>query len=138
MVRGTALVATVARAVELTGRTTLPNLEAGGELDLTDILLTASDAIYDRLTADGIDPTDLSNAEVFERPVAWHFLALLAAQGFLSEEGQAQETFERLMGLSDRYYEQFSKPLLANVNNRARPQEPIPYVKNIRPDALFG
>lgn len=138
MTRGTALVATVARVVELTGRTTLANLEIEGDLDLEDVLVTASDAIYDRLTADGIDPTKLSNQEVFERPVAWHFLAILATHGHLTNGSESpQESFDRLMALSDRYYEQFARPLLADLNSPARPAEAIPSVKNLFTDPLF-
>lgn len=142
MTRGQALVATVARVVELTGRTSLENLEVGDppELDLESLLVTASDAIYDRLTADGIDPTALINQEVFERPVAWHFLALLAAHGHIHQGGEgerSQESFDRLMELSDRYYGQFARPLLENLNSPARPREAIPVVKNMFTDPLF-
>ena len=44
--RGHALVPSVVRVVQLTGAQDLRNLEATGELNLTDLLVTASDAIF--------------------------------------------------------------------------------------------
>ena len=53
--RGVALVPSLARMVQLTGAQDLRNLEASGELRLEDLLVTASDGIFDRLVADGDD-----------------------------------------------------------------------------------
>jgi len=83
MTRGTPLVANVAAVVQLTGQQNLANLEADSELTLTDLLTTASDAIYDQLEQHGIDPTALTNEEVYEEAVTWNFLARLAILGYL-------------------------------------------------------
>ena len=65
--RGHALVPSVVRVVQLTGAQDLKNLEASGELNLADLLVTASDAIFDRLVADGLDPRVLANAEKIQK-----------------------------------------------------------------------
>ena len=88
MTRGTALVATVARVVQLTGQQDLANLETGSELTLTELLVEASDAIYDQLEALGVDPTTLTNQLVYERAVAWYMLGNLAMLGYLEIEGK--------------------------------------------------
>lgn len=93
MTRGTALVATVARVVQLTGRQDLANLEADGELTLTDLLVTASDAVYDHIDAGPNDPTLLTNEEVYERAVAWYFYATLVLNNYLAPpEGREAPT----------------------------------------------
>ena len=71
--RGTALVATVLEVAQLTGMAGLDNLSSS-ELVLTDVLVTASDTIHDRLKGDGVDPA-LLNADPFKRAVAYQFLA---------------------------------------------------------------
>lgn len=83
MSRGTPLVATVARVTQLTGFQKLANLEVGAGITLTDLLTTASDAIYDQLTREGESPGDMDNAEVYESAVAWHFLARLVIGRYL-------------------------------------------------------
>ncbi len=94
------LVPSVERVVQLTGRTDLKNLEASGELALADLLLSASNTIHDRLERRGVPPARIRNPEVYERAVAWQFLAVLAESGSLGEE-QAEPLFAR----SDRYFE---------------------------------
>jgi len=76
-VRGTALVTSIASVAGLTGRSDLASLEDDAELTIATILIAASDAIYDQLVAEGIDASAITNAEVYERCVAWHLLALL-------------------------------------------------------------
>lgn len=139
MTRGTALVASVAEVVSLTGQTTLLNLEVGDELDLDALLITASDTIYDRIEADGTDPTTLSNESVFRRTIAWHFLALLAALGhFSAGEGErSQEFFDRFMGLSDRYYEQVKSKVSTGDAPGRRANEAAPAVANLTRKGLF-
>jgi hypothetical protein len=140
MTRGTALVASLEDVAKLTGQAHLDNLNETGELALDDLLLTASDAIYDRLDADGIDPTKLTNPEVFRRVVAWHFLALLAALGhFSAGEGErSQEFYDRFMGLSDRYYADYTKPRLTGGDSPSRAGVGTPTVGNILPRSAFG
>ena len=138
MTRGTALVATVADVAKLTGQAHLDNLNEDGELDLDDLLVTASDAIYDRLDADGRDPTALTNPEIYRRVVAWHFLALLAALGHFSggEGERSQEFHDRFMALSDRYYEQFTRPRVG-PDSPSRSDVGTPIVGNVTPRQIF-
>lgn len=135
MTRGTALVASVARVVQLTGVQGLPNLETDGELTVTDLLVTASDAIYDQLASEGVDPTDLANSEVYERAVAWHFLAILVINGYLplpagleapkNEKGQADP-----YAWSDPHRDRVG-PILASTNSPTRSGTLYPKVTNV-------
>ncbi len=106
------LVPSVERVVQLTTRTDLKNLEASGELNLADVLVSASNAIHDALEKRGYAPERITNPEIYERAVAWHFLAVLAESGALGDE-QAEPLFAR----SDRYFEDVL-PLL-------EPDEPV-------------
>ena len=136
MTRGTALITSIADVVRLTQQTGLANIEADGEIDVPTALITASDTIYDKLEVDGIDPTDLSNSVVFERAVAWRFLATLGALGFFSagEGERSQEFYDRFMTLSEKCYVE----VLAKVTDKAkRPTEGIPVVRNTRTEAYF-
>lgn len=135
MTRGVALVDNVGRVMVLTGRQGLANLEADGETSLPDLLISASDAIYDQLSGDNVDPTDLANAEVYERAVAWHFLALLVAHALVplpegleppkNEKGQLDP-----FAWSDPHYSRV-QPLLASANSPARAGTLIPKVRNV-------
>lgn len=135
MTRGTALVLTRARVVQLTGVQDLANLEADGELTLTDLLVTASDAIYDQLDGDGVDPTKLTNETRYERAVAWHFLALLVIGGYLSlpagmeaprnEQGQADP-----YAWSDPHYKRV-QPQLSEGDGPPRAGSHVPRVRNV-------
>lgn len=104
--RGEALVPTLARVVQLTGAQNLKNLEATGELRLTDLLVTASDGVFDRLVTDGVDPPTLTNPEVYERAVAYTFLGALAAQQYLNGREDAATVSQRNFALADRFYDQ--------------------------------
>ena len=86
MTRGTSLVSE-AEVVQLTGQQTLTQLEAAAEFDRADLLTASSNAIYDQLEQAGIDPTALTNAEVYKDAVAWHFLARLALLGYITPPG---------------------------------------------------
>lgn len=97
--RDAPLVSTVDQIVQLTGRTDLRNLEASGELDLEDLLLSSSKTIYDRLQAQGVQPGRIKNAHVYENAVAWQFLGVLAESGALGDEDP-----EALFARSDRYF----------------------------------
>lgn len=128
--RGVALVPSVRRVVELTSAMDLRNLEATGELRLEDLLVTASDAIFDRLVVDGIRPEALRNPEVYERAVAFQFLGLLAAQGYLGGQEDPETVSKRQLALSDRYYEQV-RPQLTKGNEPRTATEGLPWVVNI-------
>jgi len=106
------LVPSVARVVQLTGRTDLKNLEASGELALADLLLSASNTIYERLRGKGVPPERLKNPEAYENAVAWQFLGVLAEAGSLGEEQAAP-----LFAQSDRYF--------ADVSPIVEPDEPV-------------
>lgn len=104
MTRGTALVANVGHVARLTGQAGLAALETDGELTVPQLLVTASDAIYDRLEVDGVDPSALTNAERYERAVAFTFLALVAPRLRAGNE-TPQEATDRYTALADRFYE---------------------------------
>lgn len=134
--RGRALVPSVARVVQLTGAQDLGNLEASGELSLADLLVTASDAVFDRLVADGLDPAGLVNAEVYERAVAYQFLGILAAQAYLAGREPAQEVADRQFALADRAYEQV-RPRLTRGDDPRTATEGLPVVLNPSPRPFF-
>jgi len=100
---GVALVKDLAHVMRLTAATELHVLEIPGELDLKDVLVSASDAILDRVIAEGAALTDV-NPRLYERAVAFQFLALLAAQNYLTAGNSSAEALRRYLDLSDRYY----------------------------------
>lgn len=130
--RGVALVPTVKRVVQLTGVQDLKNLESSGELRLEELLLTASDAVFDRLTVDGVDPTTLTNAEVYERAVAYLFLGALAAQAYLDGREDAATVSQRHFELAERFYEQV-KPRLTTGREPRTAKDGLPVVVNLPP-----
>ena len=143
MTRGTALVATVARVTQLTGVQKLANLETGGELTLTDLLESASDAIYDQLVREGESPDDMTNAEVYESAVAWHFLARLVILGYIAlppgleqprnAEGQADP-----FAWSDVYLKRVKPLYSGDEDSPAAAGERFGSVGNISDTALYG
>lgn len=141
MTRGTALVTTKARVVQLTGKQNLDNLTTSLELSLPDLLVTASDAIFDQLESDGHEPGDLENETAYERAVAWHFLALLVIGGYLecpaglnppqNEKGQASA-----YAWSDPYYEKV-RPRFASSDSPSTAPTGIPGVSNLTDEPFF-
>jgi hypothetical protein len=123
--RDVALVPTVARIVQLTGRTDLKNLEASGELALVDLLRSASNTIHDKLQARGVRPDRVTNAEVYENAVAWQFLAVLAEAGSLGDE-QPEPLFAR----SERYFEDV-RPQVDQGDSPRTATEGVPEVMNL-------
>lgn len=123
--RDVALVPTVARVVQLTGRTDLKNLEASGELALVDLLRSASNTIHDKLQARGVRPDRVTNAEVYENAVAWQFLAVLAEAGSLGDE-QPEPLFAR----SERYFEDV-RPQVDLGDSPRTATEGVPEVMNL-------
>lgn len=106
--RGIALVPDLARVAQLTGATGVSKF--AGEPRLTDLLVSASDAIYERLLVEGVVP-HAADPPRFERAVAFQFLGLLAARGHGFGEGEAGEVATlRFLGLSERYYDQARDP----------------------------
>ena len=87
---------------------------------------------------DGYDPTLLANAEVFERAVAWHFLAILAK---LSKIGLPADLATPLdpYDWSDPYYTRV-KPKVTTIDGEEsrRPNEGIPIVANRTQRPRFG
>ena len=117
--RDVPLVATVERVVQLTGRTDLRNLEASGELNLEDLLRSASATVHDKLQARGVRPEEVTNAEVYQNAVAWQFLGVLA-------ESTGGEDPDALFARSDRYFEDV-RPRLDEPRTAA---EGVPAVEN--------
>lgn len=89
-VRGTPLVATVSAVQDIVGEQFLTSIEAASQLELDNLLVASSDAIYDqvdRLVGGSADR--ITNAEVYQAAVAHHFLARLVMRGWLPlREGQ--------------------------------------------------
>jgi hypothetical protein len=142
--RGTPLVTTVARVVAITGVQGIPNLEtgAGGALTATDLLLVASDAIYDELVNDGHTPEDLTNSTSYESAVAWQFVARLVIGGYIPQPvGQAPPANEQgqadPFAWSDPYYSRV-KPKYAPGEPQGRVREGVPVLKNVSTRPLFG
>ena len=129
--RDVPLVPTLERAVQLTFRPDLRNLEASGELRLEDLLLSASATIYDRLAASEVEPEQIVNAVVYERAVAWQFLGVLAEAGLLGDEDAAA-----LFARSDRHFEEV-RPRLTDGDVPRTATEGVPAVLNPS-DPPFG
>ena len=135
MTRGTALVLTTAHAARLTGHRNLASVETDGAPSLADLLVTASDAIYDQLDGDGVDPTKLINQTVYERAVAWHFVATLVIGGYLplpdgidppkNEQGSADP-----YAWSDPHYKRV-QPQLSSGDGPVKAGVVVPRVLNI-------
>lgn len=126
--RGTSIVTTIARVVQLTGQQDLANLEVGGELSVPDVLLAASQSIHDQLKADGIDPSAITNEEVYEEVVAWNFLARLVILGYLAPPGGLSSP-ETPYSWSDPYYQR-KRPELAAGDEPRVASEVLPVVVN--------
>lgn len=139
MTRGTALVSTVAQVVQLTGYQELANLEIGAGITLTDVLITASDTVFDRLTQDGIDPTDLFNGEIFERAVAWAFIEILTVGGYLTVGAEStSEALERVTTMFENSYERVRPSLTVDANEGRRPGEGPIHVSNWQGDTVYA
>lgn len=138
MTRGTALVSTVAQATQLTGYQELANLEIGSGITLTDVLTTASDTVYDRLVSDGIDPTDLSNGEIFERAVAWAFIEILTAGGYLAVGNESNsEALDRVTRMFEQSYQRVRPSLTSDANEGRNPNEGPIHVANFEADMVY-
>lgn len=142
MQRGTPLVANLAAAVKLAPALDLVQLEADNELDLDDLLLSASDAVYDQLVSDGHTPEDLTNSTSYESAVAWHFLARLVIAGHHPlpaglDPPRDSENRPSPYGWSDAYYVRV-KPRYATGVKQGRVQEGVPGLTNLSDRPLFG
>lgn len=134
--RGTALVLTTARVTQLTGAQDLDNVAAGGGIVLTDLLVSASDAIYDQLVADGETPGSLTNALLYETAVAYHFLARLVLLGYVDLPEGAPRPVDAF-GWSDPYYRRVH-PTYAAIDSSRSGAEGLPVVVNVSKRPLFG
>lgn len=126
--RGTAIVTSIAQVTQLTGAQGLANLE--DDLTATDLLLTASKEIYDRLVRDGLDPTDFAaeTIDAFERAVAYTFLHHLSKHGHL---GGGDADPERFVTEAERQYLNVRPKSSTNAANMPRSAgESLPSVVN--------
>lgn len=139
MARGTPLVATIAAVVKLTGQQSLDQIvNLSSELTMTDLLTTASDVIYDKIEQAGIDPTLLTNQQVYERAVAWHFLSILAESGALNTGGEGPtETADRYELKSARYFAEVLPKSSADDVSRMG-SESIPRIGNIHKNSRMS
>ncbi len=136
--RGTALVATLRKVAQLTGQAGLDALETS-ELVLADVLVSASDVVFDRLKGDGVDPALLTTSAAFERVAAWTFLATLAATGHVRTPGEDPETTSgRFYALADKFYREAPVDL-SSGDEPARAGGGVPSVGNMYgPGWVFG
>lgn len=130
MTRGTALIAE-ARVVNLTGRQDLSRLETGGEFDRDELLVTATDWVYDGLEGQGIDPTLLTNETRYERAVATYFLFLLAEGSYIGEDAAA--LLERAQNEFDRV-----RPVVSSGDEGAMTSTAVPTIINFDADPVYG
>ena len=142
MTRGVALVANIAAVVALTSEQDLSNLEAGSELTVANLLVTASDAIFDQLRADNVDPTLLTNEEVYERAVAWHALAILVIRKYIPLP-EGLEPPKNDLGHADPYtwsdiYYSRVRPELSTGDEPSRAGQVVPRIANIRINPIIN
>ena len=134
IVRGTALAGLVeGDLVKLTGRQDLANLEADAELDLADMLVTASDWVYDRLTKAGVDPSLVTNEEVYKRAVATYVVAQLVDGDYLGDDQDAEVLFVR----ADKQFEEVRAELSEGPEPRTA-GEGVPSLGNVDRRPLVG
>lgn len=88
------LIPTLERFVELAPFADLRNLEASGELNLEEVLRSASATVYDKVKAGGVHPERVTNAAIYEGAVVSQFLGLLAEAGYLGDQ-DPQAHFDR-------------------------------------------
>lgn len=134
MTRGASLVSSLREVSQLTGQVTKGL--ASADLSLGDILISASDAVYDRLEGDGIDPTTLES-DPFKRVVAWHFLGILAMSGALRTAAEDPESVSsRYFGLADKYYAE-APTRTSSADDPRRAGEGIPSLANFEGGWVF-
>ena len=89
LARATPLLTTIAQVVDLTSVQDLANLETDAEFSAADTLLRAHEWVYDRLKRRF--PTGamalISNQVELERAVAYRFLEILGAGGYIGSAG---------------------------------------------------
>ena len=134
MTRGASLLSSLREVSQLTGQVTTGL--ASPELVLGDVLISASDAVFDRLQGDGIDPTGLES-DPFKKVVAWTFLALLASSGALRTSSEDPETVSaRYFGLADRFYAQ-APTRTTSADDPRRAGEGLPALGNFSRGWVF-
>jgi len=144
LTRDSALLATIAEVVDISSVQDLANLEADSEFSTADSLLEAHRWVYDRLKRRF--PTDalavLTNQAELKRAVAYRFLEVLAAAGYISagegaraaDEGArgywGQEAREEVDSFVPEYSDDTEVPRASN--------EGVPYLTNVSKRPLFG
>lgn len=135
--RSTPIVATVARIAQLTGKQKLANLESGGELLLEDLILSANQDVFDWLDGSGQDPTKFTNEYVYERTVAFWFLALLATHPTNYLGGSdPEETSQRYRELAESHFGKVS-PRYATGAQPRRAGEGLPAIHHLDEDPVY-
>ena len=134
MNRGVSLIASLREVSQLTGQVTR-GLESP-DLSLSDLLVSASDIVYDRLEGDGVDPTALESAP-FKKVVAYTFLAMLAASGLLRTAAEDPESVSaRYLAMADRFYDQ-APTRTTGANDARRADEGLPALSNFEGGWVF-
>lgn len=140
LVRTTPLLTTAGQVVDLTAVQDLANLEADAEFSVADTLKAAHEWVYDRLKR-RFSTTSLAtvtNQVELERAVAFRFLEIVAAAGYLAlQEGQLAYYSAQAREEVDAFQPEFSPA--ADVSRRS--DEGIPVVRNLTTSLrgpLFG
>lgn len=137
MTRGSALVASIAAVVKLTGVQGLSSLEDAGELTVADLLKSASDIVYDRLEGDGIDPTALTNQTAYEQTVAWEFCSILGESGYLPQAEGDEDGLSRYRARAERHYK-LVRPKTSDADMGRRANEAVPGLANFERGWAYG
>lgn len=142
LVRTTPLLTTIAEVVDLTAVQDLASLESDSEFSVADTLLRAHEWVFDRLKARlGRSALGaLTNETELERAVAWRFLEIVSAAGYLGDAGaRAAEAGGRgYYGEQAREeLDNFAPEYSGNADAPRRSTEGIPAVGHLDGGAVF-
>lgn len=133
LARATPLLSTAGEVVDLTGVQDLANLESDSEFSVADTLLRAHEWVFDHVEQrfGASAPALITNQTRLERAVAYRFLELLVATGYL--EGEPTYWSEQARDEVMRYRAEFS-----SGNEPASTGDGIPEVGNFEDGWTFG
>lgn len=143
LARETPLLTTIAEVVDITAVQDLANLETDSEFSTADTLAEAHRWVYDRLKHRlGSDPlTVLTNQTELERAVAYRFLEILGAAGYIGSAGAraAEEGGRSYFGDQAREEVDGFRPEFSDTTDESRrADEGLPAVGNFEDGWTFG
>jgi len=138
--RADPLLTTKAEVVALTAVQDLASLETDSEFTVAPTLLSAHEWVHDRLRKRF--PTgslaNIDNSDELKRAVAYRFLEIVAAAGFLGAGG-AEEGGRGYWGKAAREEVDEFQPIYSDLADTPRNSpEGVPFVKNVSKRPLFG